>query len=132
MANLTNSGEVLLRGHMFRGVSYTAPTSWSVALCTDIPTDATFTEITGTSYARQVINANTTNWSVDSTTSGVVYNNSGIVFPVAGSNWGWTSGAALIDNNSNYMYWGSFTNPKNIESTDQFTIPISGLSIRFE
>ena len=56
MAGLTNYLEDKIWNHVFGSTSYTKPTNWYVGLLTAAPSDsAGGTEVSGGSYARQVI-----------------------------------------------------------------------------
>lgn len=74
--------------HAFRGVAWTAPTTWYVALFTAAPSDTGGgTEVTGGSYARVAITSATGSWNAPSL-AGLIDNVGAVTFPTATANWG--------------------------------------------
>jgi hypothetical protein len=141
--NMTDQMEQSLRTHFFRTATYSKPNSIVIALSSGIPgetatgTSSTFWELGNVgAYARQTLAALDANWSADSTTAGLTYNNSAITFPQATADWGWVSGVLIVDtatyNVGSGLMYGSLTTPKLIQNGDQFIVPISGLSIQFD
>jgi hypothetical protein len=141
MSQFTNEMERMLIDFIFRDFSMVKPSTLAIALSSGIPSDASTAadmwELGNVgSYARQSLNASSTNWSRDSTFSGTTYNNSAIAFPTATADWGWVSGV-MICNSATYgggsgFFWGSLATAKRIESGDSLTIPISGISVRLD
>lgn len=75
MANATNYLKDELRDHVIKRLAYAVPTNIYVALYTDATTDAGGgTEVTGGSYARQLVSA----WTDGS--NGVCSNTNAVVF----------------------------------------------------
>lgn len=96
--NLSNAYENTLID-AFRGQEYAVPTAFHVALYTSAcaSDSATFTEVTGGSYARVSYAPSLANWAgtqgagttvASSGTSGTTSNNNAITFPAATADWG--------------------------------------------
>jgi len=116
---------------LFRGQSFTAPSSIYVALLTSAPSDAGGgTEVSGGAYARVQVVSSLANWagtqSVGSTTAssgsgGQTSNNGSIVFPSpVGANWGVVTHFGLYDavSGGNLLYWAALTTPKTVNDGD--------------
>lgn len=98
MSQMTNYLEDAIINHIFRGTTFSAPTTLYVALFTAAPTDAGGgTEVTGGSYARVAVPCNTTNWAATSGGNGVTSNSNAITFPTATANWGNVVAVAFMD-----------------------------------
>lgn len=154
MANMSDYLENKLIDHVFRNVSYTAPTSLAVALCTAAPTDAstgaTIAEVSQASssgYTRVNLNQSTTNWAAtngattttnpSSGTGGTTSNNSAITFPVAGSNYNaQVTHVAILDSFTygagNVLFWGQLSVAKTVSTGDTFSFAISQLSVQID
>ena len=118
MANISNYLEERTLNHFFRGVASTSPATLYVGLFLNNPTDAaTGTEVSGTSYARQVI---TFSAPTQDSGKGTIKNNTEIEFPSAGSNWGLVTHAAIYDDltGGNMYYYGALANPKDVQTSD--------------
>lgn len=134
---MTDFLESSLLDHLFRTSSYSKPGALAIALTSNTPSDS----ITGASmsevpnaggYARQTLSPSDTNWSKDSTTTGLTYNNVAITFPVATVLWGYASGVVLVDSATygagNALLYGLLNPPQLIDVSQQLVIPISGIS----
>lgn len=137
--NMSDYLEDQIRKHIFRTGSFTKPVFLYLALTSGVPTDSSTGAACGElnnlgAYARQALNPLDANWSADNTTAGTTYNNTAFTFPQATANWGWVSGCVIVDSGTfgtgNILYWGSLTNPRDVQNTDQFTVPISGVSVQ--
>jgi hypothetical protein len=107
MSQATDYLEAALLNHIFRGTTFTAPTTLYVALMTVDPTDSTGgTECSGTAYARVAVTCNTTNWSAPGA-PGSITNSNAITWAVAGSSWGTINAVAFFDASSggNMLMW---------------------------
>lgn len=117
--------------HLFRGVSFSAPTALYMALLTATPSDTGGgTEVTGGSYARVSLAPTTTNWAAtnaaasttnpSSGTSGTTSNNSVITFPAPTASWGVVTHMAIYDasTSGNLMFYVALTTPKTINNGD--------------
>ena len=101
---------------VFNGAAMVAlPATLYVALFTANPTDAGGgTEVTGGSYARVAVTANTTNWPTTTTES--ISNGTTITFANSTASWGTVTGTAIMDalTGGNLLYWAPLTTSKAI------------------
>lgn len=124
MAELSNYLENKLLDHVLRNVSYTSPTTVYVGLYTSDPgDDNTGTEVSGGSYARQIL-------SVTTATGGIVTSSADITFPQATGSWGTISHIGLLDALSagNLLMHTALTTSKTIESGDVLRISTGDLT----
>jgi hypothetical protein len=131
--------------HIFRGVSFTAPTALHVALFTAAPSDSGGgTEVSGGSYARVNLAPSTTNWSAtnsvgattnpSSGTTGATSNNSAITFASPTANWGTVTHFGIFDAGSggNLLVHGALTASKTINNGDaapSFAVNALGITL---
>jgi hypothetical protein len=126
---------------LFRGGSYTPPTTLYIALYTTNPTaGGGGTEVTGGSYARVGITSNTTNWaatnatgstaSTSSGTSGATSNNATITFPTPSANWGTVTGVGILDASTggNLLEFGSLASSQVVNSGNPFNFAAAALA----
>ena len=93
MAGLTNYLEDKIWNHVFGSTSYTKPTNWYVGLLTAAPSDsAAGTEVSGGSYARQVIA-----FTITGVGTALAVNTSAITFPTATTDWGTIGWVGIYD-----------------------------------
>ena len=93
MAGLTNYLEDKIWNHVFGSTSYTKPTNWYVGLLTAAPSDsAGGTEVSGGSYARQVIA-----FTITGGGTALAVNTSAITFPTATTDWGTIGWVGIYD-----------------------------------
>jgi len=124
MAELSNYLENKLLDHVLRNVSYTSPTTVYVGLFTTDPSDAgTGTEVSGGSYARQIV-------SVTTATGGIVTSSADVTFPQCTASWGTVSHIGLLDalSSGNLLMHTALTTSKTIDEGDIFKIPTSSLT----
>jgi len=124
MAELSNYLENKLLDHVLRNVSYTSPTTVYVGLFTADPTDAgTGTEVSGGSYARQIL-------SVTTATGGIVTSSADVTFPQATASWGTVSHIGLLDalSSGNLLMHTPLTTSRAIESGDILKISTGNLT----
>jgi hypothetical protein len=124
MAELSNYLENKLLDHVLRNVSYTSPTTVYVGLFTADPTDAgTGTEVSGGSYARQIL-------SVTTATDGIVTSSADVTFPQATASWGTVSHIGLLDalSSGNLLMHTPLTTSRAIESGDILKISTGNLT----
>lgn len=124
MAELSDYLENKLLDHVLRNTSYTSPTTVYVGLFTDDPTDAgSGTEVSGGSYARQIL-------SVTTATAGIVTSSADVTFPQATASWGTISHIGLLDDLTagNLLMHTALTTSKTIDEGDIFKIPTSSLT----
>lgn len=109
---------------IFNGTAYTPPATLYCALFTAAPSSSGGgTEVSGGSYARVAVTANTTNFPA--TSSQTINNATAIVFPTATANWGTIVWAAWFDASSggNMLYAGPLAASKVVNSGDTFSFP---------
>lgn len=126
--------------HVFRGTAYTAPSTIYVELYTSACSDsARGTEVSGGSYARASLTANTTNWagtqsagstSASSGTGGTTSNNVAITFTTPSAGWGVVTHIGLSDasTSGNMLICTALTTSKTINSGDTVSFPIGTLT----
>ena len=124
MAELSDYLENKLLDHVLRNISYTSPTTVYVGLFTTDPTDAgTGTEVSGGSYARQII-------SVTTATGGIVTSSADVTFPQATGSWGTISHIGVLDalSSGNLLMHTPLTTSRAIESGDILKISTGNLT----
>jgi len=125
MAEMSNYLENALINGTIRGTTFTAPTTIYVALYTSDPTDAnTGTQVSGGSYARQVV-------TFGAPSNGVSLSNADVTFPQATANWGTVGWIGLMDSltTGNLLYHTALDAAKTIETGDIFKISAGSLSV---
>lgn len=124
MAELSDYLENKLLDHVLRNVSYTSPTTVYVGLFTTDPTDAgSGSEVSGGSYARQIL-------SVTTATAGIVTSSGDVTFPQATASWGTISHIGLLDaiTSGNLLMHTALTTSRAIESGDILKISSGNLT----
>jgi hypothetical protein len=124
MAELSNYLENNLLDHVLRGTSYTSPATVYVGLYTSDPgDDDSGTEVSGGSYARQIL-------SVTTASGGIVTSSADVTFPQATANWGTISHIGLLDalTSGNLLMHTPLTTSKAIETGDIFKIATGSLT----
>lgn len=126
--------------HVFRGTAYTAPLTLYVELYTSACSDsARGTEVTGGSYARASLAADTTNWAgtqaagstiASSGTGGTTSNNAAITFATPSAGWGLVTHIGLSDASTagNLLVCTALTVSKTINSGDTVSFPAASLT----
>lgn len=146
MSAMSDYLENRLIDHVFRGVSYTAPTSLYFALFTVTPTDAGGgTEVSGSSYARVNLAPSTTNWSStggattttnpSAGTSGTTSNNVLVTFPTPSGSWGTVVAVGIFDaiTTGNMLAWGPLTTNLTVTgSSTPVSFPISAFAYQMD
>ena len=128
MAEFSNYLEDKILDHVLRNVSYTSPTTAYVGLFTSDPTDAgTGTEVSGGSYARQVL-------SVTTASGGIVTSSGDVTFPQATGSWGTISHIGILDalTSGNLLMHTALTTSKTIESGDILKISSGNLTVTLD
>lgn len=128
MAEFSDYLENKLLDHVLNNTSFTSPTTTYVGLYTVAPTDGGGgTEVSGGSYARQVL-------SVSTASSGVVTSDSDINFPQATANWGTVVAAGVFDSLSsgNLLMYTNLTTSKTIETGDILKISSGSLTVSLD
>ena len=124
MAELSNYLENKLLDHVLRNTSYNSPTTVYVGLYTSDPGDGnTGTEVSGGSYARQVLNVTTA-------TGGIVTSSADVTFPQATGSWGTISHIGLLDalSSGNLLMHTPLTTSRTIETGDVLKISTGSLT----
>lgn len=112
----------------FRGVDYTPPTTFYVALCTTSSETnlrgnaiGSAFEVSGGSYARKPV----TQSQIVVVTASSITINVDVDFGTATAAWGTIMQAALMDASTagNVWFFGPLTSPASVMSTDAFLIP---------
>ena len=128
MAEFSNYLENKILDHVLKNVSYTSPTTVYVGLFTSNPTDAgTGTEVSGGSYARQVL-------SVTTASGGIVTSSGDVTFPQATANWGTISHIGLLDalTSGNLLMHTPLTTSKTIETGDILKVSSGNLTVTLD
>jgi hypothetical protein len=108
-----------------RNVSYTSPATAYVALYTSAPgPTGGGTEVAGGSYQR-------TACTFGAPTNGALTNSGACTFPQATAGWGTITSFGIFDlaSGGNLLYYGNLTASKTINSGDQLTFAISGITV---
>lgn len=128
MAELSNYLENKLLDHVLRNVSYTSPTTVYVGLYTSDPADDNSgTEVSGGSYARQIL-------SVTTASGGIVTSSADVTFPQATASWGTISHLGLLDaiTSGNLLMHTALTTSKTIDSGDVLKISTGSLTANLD
>jgi len=128
MAEFTNYLENKLLDHVLNNASFTSPTTVYVGLFTATPTDTTSgTEVSGGSYARQVL-------SVTTASSGVVTSDADITFPQATANWGTIVALGIHDalSSGNLLMYTDLTTTKTIDAGDILKVSSGSLTVTLD
>ena len=128
MAELSNYLENKLLDHVLRNVSYTSPTTVYVGLYTSNPgDDNSGTEVSGGSYARQIL-------SVTTASGGIVTSSADVTFPQATGSWGTVSHIGLLDSltSGNLLMHTPLTTSRLIESGDILKISTGNLTAQLD
>jgi hypothetical protein len=124
MAELSNYLENKLLDHVLRNVSYNSPTTAYVGLYTSNPDeDNSGTEVSGGSYARQVL-------SVSAASGGIVTSSADVTFPQATASWGTISHIGILDalTSGNLLMYTALTTSKTIDEGDILKISTGSLT----
>lgn len=128
MAEFSTYLENKLLDHVLRNVSYSSPTTAYVGLYTSNPDEGnTGTEVSGGSYARQVL-------AVTTASGGIVTSSADITFPQATANWGTISHIGILDalTSGNLLMYTALTTSKTIETDDILKISSGNLSVTLD
>ena len=124
MAELSNYLENKLLDHVLRNQSFTSPTTVYVGLYTSDPSDDNSgTEVSGGSYARQILNVTTA-------TGGIVTSSADVTFPQATAQWGTISHIGLLDalSSGNLLMHTPLTTSRAVEVGDVLKIATGSLT----
>ena len=124
--NMTDYLENKVLDFLFRGQTYTAPTTLYFALFTSPASDLEpGEEPTDSAYHRAAVNCTLANFSGTDTpsstaastgTSGTIYNIATIAWPDPTEDWGEITHIGVFDQlvGGNYLYWAEISNPLDI------------------
>jgi hypothetical protein len=130
MAAMSDYLENKLIDQLFRGQTYTFPTTLYVGLLTAAPSDTGGgTEVSGGSYARVSVAASLANWAgtqgagtttASTGTNGTTSNNNAITFPAPTANWGQITHVGVYDASTagNLLFWAALSVPKTVNNGD--------------
>lgn len=125
--------ENALLNQLFRGSSYSFPGTLYVGLYTAAPTDAGGgTEVSGNSYARVAVTANTSNWA--NSTAGATSNSNAITFPQASGTWGTVVALGIFDasTSGNLLAWADLTTSKLVGNGDTPSFAAGDLDVTLD
>jgi hypothetical protein len=128
MAEFTNYLENKILDHVLNNTSYTSPTTVYVGLFTTAPTDTTSgTEVSGGSYARQVL-------SVSTASDGVVTSDADVTFPQATASWGTIVALGVHDalSSGNLLMYTDLTTSKTIDEGDILKVSTGSLTVTLD
>lgn len=125
--------------HVLNKVAYTSPTTYVALFTTAVGDDASGTEVSGGSYAREIVYENaggTPDWNL-ATVDGVGYlvdNNDAIDFTQATADWGTVSHVGIFDavSGGNLLYHGALTASQAVNNGSVFSFAAGDLNIREE
>lgn len=138
MSQMTDYMENAL-ADMVRGQGLTLPTNWYVGLAS-AGADGSFTELSGTGYARQALARSLTNWAgtqgagtvlVSSGTSHATSNNVAVDFGTSGAAWGTANDWLLFDDETAGNCWvvGELDTPQVIGSGAPVELAIAAMAV---
>jgi hypothetical protein len=130
MAGMSDYLENKLIDFVFRGQTFTPPTTLYVALFTTADNDAgsTRVEVSGGAYARAAIASSAANWAAtngpgvttpaSSGNTGTTSNNNAIPFPTPTANWGTVQGIGIMDaaTGGNELWYSPLSTPQTINN----------------
>lgn len=131
--SLSNYLELELLDHVFGGAAYTAPATLYLALFTATPSDSGGgTEVSGGSYARKAVTANSTNFPAAS--AGSIALNVSTSFVTATASWGVVTQFGIFDasTSGNLLAWGDLTASKTVDSGDTVSFAAGALTITLD
>lgn len=132
MGSFTDTAENAILNAVYNAAALGAPATWYIALFTATPSDAAGgTEVTGGSYARLAVTANTTNFP--SASGGAISNANALDFVQATASWGSVVAAAGMSASAagTMWWWDDFTGV-SIASGDTFRIPAGQLQVTLD
>jgi hypothetical protein len=119
-----------LLNQVFNATAYTFVTSVDLSLYTTggITSAGAGTEVSGTSYARLQVTANTTNFASTATNS--ISNSVTLSFAAAGGAWTVAVTLAIFEHgNNNLLFFGDLAATKTLSSGDVFQFTATNLTI---
>jgi hypothetical protein len=140
MGALSNYLESGLINHVFRGVSFLAPSTLYIGLAKSLNSGnlelGNIDEASGGGYQRQSYSANASNWILPYTSGSATatHNLSAIEFSVATANIGTVSGIFISDSSTsgNLLFYGALSYPRDIREGDQFVFSSGSLRVTLD
>lgn len=111
---------------VYRGTPYTPPVAIYVALFTVMPTvSGGGTEVTGGSYARQLV-------TFGAPSGGISSNDIAVTYPIASANWGSIAGYAYFDSatSGNMLSFNPLSAARSVTTGDQVVFNVGQLIIQ--
>ena len=127
MSEMSNYLETALYDHVMRAMAFTEPATLYLALFTTDPLDAASgTEVTGGSYAREIV-------AFGGPTDGVGSNSGAVTFTTATANWGTVTHIGIFDalTVGNRIVHTILTASKVVDNGDTFKVNIGDLAVTF-
>ena len=118
--NASDYTESKIINHLMRSATWAKTTARWISLHTESPyDDATGTEVSGGSYARQQLDASDTNWSEEGSspyTLGVCKNLVAITYPSPTADWGHITNFGVWDDPTagNLLWYGALDTPVDV------------------
>jgi hypothetical protein len=138
MPALTNYLENKLLNYIFRGISYSPPSTLYIGLNQSFDSGSLKSGIVDEpsvgGYSRQSYASNSGNWIApyySGIVSAVTYNNAQIQFPVATTDIGNISGIFIADDpaSGNILFFGQLSSPRYVRNGDQFVFSSGSLKV---
>lgn len=134
--SMSNYLEAAVLNHLFRGVTFTPPSSLYMSLFTGDPTEAGLfaDECSGTDFARVAVDISTVGTVFGSPSSGVITSSAKIQFPVPGADdWGTITHVALLDSATlgagNFWLIAALSTPLQVFTGDDVNIPVAAMLV---
>lgn len=144
MAAMSNYLENKLIDALFRGQSYTFPTTLHIGLLTAAPTDSgNGSEVTAASYSRAAVTCSLANWAgtqgsgtttASTGNNAVTSNNQSITFATPAQDWGVVTHIGIYDSptGGNLLFHGGLANSKTINTGDTVAFPAAALLLQLD
>lgn len=132
MSAMSNYLEEAILNAVFRGQSFTPPSSVYVALYVDNPTENdTGTEVSGGGYERQEV---TFSAPTQDGSRAVISNQTEIVFDVATDDWGTVTHVGIRDakDGGNLLYYGELESSREVLESDQLKFNVGALQLSID
>jgi hypothetical protein len=137
MANASDYLEQAVYNHIFRGATFSKPSTIAIGLTLNVPTDAgTYTEVANAGgYARYPNASGDAVWSA-MTAPGSGTNSIEFAFPQATADWGTVSGVIITDsashNGGNVLMHGTLVTPRNVQNGDTFKFSAGSIDVSIQ
>lgn len=136
MAAFTNYLENKLIDHIFQNTAFTSPSTLYVALFTAVSDGeaGTVTEVSGGSYARVAVTANSSNWSDATGNNGTTSNVNAVTFPAATADWGTVTHFGIYDASTagNLLVYAALTSSRNITNGSTPSFAAGALTVQID